>query len=454
MEGNLQTLTQYQKTHVMDQETVLRMGVDICQYLKRGVPHAEIRSSGILVSEDGEFILKEENLYQDPDPAGDVYALGMLMYRLLNGGRLPFMPPAGQPVSEEEKERAIQRCLAGEPLPDPAGGGPQMGAVLRKACHTDRRQRYQTARELETALIGVLEQKPDEPVKDSRQENRSLQTGKRRSRKDTEEKEERGSGFSLPEGPSFSLGQSGGRSVFVFLSVLVSLAWIILEHRMTVVGASGMFFYGYCIVQGVLLLIAMGAGGIFLKLLWGVSVLDLLFAGLYDVLLADLLSRYGVILPEFYRPGLLAVMLPLAAGLLYFAGSLLKGSFGYGQARCCTFLMTAAGIVMLMLCLTGVNITVLTLAAYPGWSGVLVLILGILAMENEWSGGGVKLLCFLVICLDICLIGLNSFGDRLAAFGLPAKEGQIALLILLIVCSAIAWFLLGRGRNRRRSLSN
>lgn len=109
---------------------------------------------------------------------------------------------------------------------------------------------------------------------------------------------------------------------------------------------------------------------------------------------------------------------------------------------------------MLMLCLTGVNITVLTLAAYPGWSGVLVLILGILAMENEWSGGGVKLLCFLVICLDICLIGLNSFGDRLAAFGLPVKEGQIALLILLIVCSAIAWFLLGRGRNRRRSLSN
>ena len=58
MKGSLQTLTQYQKTHVMDQETVLQLGVDICQYLKRGVPHGEIRSSGILVSEDGEFILR------------------------------------------------------------------------------------------------------------------------------------------------------------------------------------------------------------------------------------------------------------------------------------------------------------------------------------------------------------------------------------------------------------
>lgn len=68
------------------------------------------------------------------------------------------------------------------------------------------------------------------------------------------------------------------------------------------------------------------------------------------------------------------------------AGSLLKGSFGYGQARFCTLLMTGIGMVMLLLGLTGVNVSFLTLDLYPGWSGVLVLILGILAMENEWSG--------------------------------------------------------------------
>ena len=184
MKGSLQTLTQYQKTHVMDQEPVLQLGVDICQYLKRGVPHGEIRSSGILVSEDGEFILKEENLYREPDPAGDVYALGMLMYRLLNAGRLPFMPPSGQPVSEEEKERAVQRCLAGEPLPDPEKGGPQMGEVLRKACHADRRQRYQTARELETALIGVWEQKPDESAQNSRRAKTSSKSEREKDRRD------------------------------------------------------------------------------------------------------------------------------------------------------------------------------------------------------------------------------------------------------------------------------
>ena len=461
MKGSLQTLTQYQKTHVMDQETVLQLGVDICQYLKRGVPHGEIRSSGILVSEDGEFILKEENLYREPDPAGDVYALGMLMYRLLNAGRLPFMPPSGQPVSEEEKERAIQRCLAGEPLPDPEKGGPQMGEVLRKACHADRRQRYQTARELETALIGVWEQKPDESAQNSRRAKTSSKSEREKDRredgrrkKEKEEKTKRRRGVSLPEGPSFSLGQIGRRSIFVFLSVLVSLAWIILEHRMTIVGASGMFFYGYCIVQGVLVLIALGAGGMFLTLLWGVSCLGLLFAGLYAIVLAALMSRYGVILPEFYQPGLLAVMLPLAAGLCYFAGSLLKGSFGYGQARFCTLLMTGIGMVMLLLGLTGVNVSFLTLDLYPGWSGVLLFILGILAMENEWSGGGVKLLCFLVICMDIGLIGLNSFQDSLASFAIPVEGAQNVLAVLMIFASAAAWFLLGRARNRRSSLSN
>ncbi|MGI6010705.1 MAG: hypothetical protein ACOX8H_04295 [Ruminococcus sp.] len=456
MKGNMQSLNQYQKTHKMDQETVLQMGIDICQYLKRGVPHGEIRSSSILVSEDGEFVLKEENLYMDPDPAGDVYALGMLMYRLLNHGRLPFMPPYPKQVTQEEKEQAINRCLSGETLPDPADGGQQMGEVLRKACHADRSVRFQTARELETALNSVLEIKPvyKEQQEEEKQSGKKNKENKKKRESGKKEKKKKKSGISMPSAPSFSLGQIGRRGIFVFLSLLLSLVWIIMENRMTIAGTAGMMFYGYCLAQGILLLISMGAGGMFLKLLWGVSFLDLLFVALYDIVLEGLMNRYGVSIPDFYHPGYMAVILPLAAGIIYFAGNLLKGGFGYGQARLCTLIMTAAGIVMLFFNLTGIDISFFSLGLYPYWCGVVVLVLGILAMENEWSGSGVKLLCFLTVCISMGVMVLNGFWEQIAAFGLPAGGIERILLILMILCSAAAWFLLGRGRNRRGPVSN
>lgn len=468
MKGNMISLNQYQKTHAMDQETVLRMGVEICQYLKRGVPHGEIRSSGILVSEDEKFVLKEENLYMDPDPAADVYALGMLMYRLLNNGRLPFMPPYPRQVTPQEKEQAIQRCLAGEPLPDPADGGPAMGDVLRKACHADRSMRYQTARELETALNSVLETKPggcreeedtEEETnggkqKGSRKKKKENSGSRKEKKKDKKDKKGKKSGVSMPSAPSFSLAQIGRRGIFVFLSIAAALAWIIMENRMTIWGASGMMFYGYCIAQGILLLLAMGAGGMLLKLLWGISFLDLLFTALYGIVLEGLMNRYGVAIPDFYHPGYIAVILPLAAGIIYFAGSLLKGGFGYGQARLYTLIMAAAGVVMLILCLTGFNIRPFSLGIYPYWGGIVALVMGILAMESEWSGSGVKLLCFLNVCISMGVMALDGFKEQIASFGLPVGGIEKILLVLIILFSAAAWLLLGRGRNRRNPLSN
>jgi hypothetical protein len=227
-----------------------------------------------------------------------------------------------------------------------------------------------------------------------------------------------------------------------------------MENRMTIAGPAGMMFYGYCLAQGILLLISMGAGGMFLKLLWGVSFLDLLFVALYDIVLEGLMNRYGVSIPDFYHPGYMAVILPLAAGIIYFAGNLLKGGFGYGQARLCTLIMTAAGIVMLFFNLTGIDISFFSLGLYPYWCGVVVLVLGILAMENEWSGSGVKLLCFLTVCISMGVMVLNGFWEQIAAFGLPAGGIERILLILMILCSAAAWFLLGRGRNRRGPVSN
>ena len=177
----LMDLNQYRKKHPMSKQTILKMGCDICNALeacrKKHIIHRDIKPSNILVSEEfeefklGDFGISRQlehtmsglsrkgtEIYMAPEvykgesynEEVDIYSLGLVMYRLLNGNRLPFEPK--ERTSQSIRE-AFQRRMRGEEFPDPVMGGKEIGDVLRKACHIDPRRRYQSAAEFKAALV-------------------------------------------------------------------------------------------------------------------------------------------------------------------------------------------------------------------------------------------------------------------------------------------------------------
>ena len=89
----------------------------------------------------------------------DIYALGLVLYQLLNNGRIPFLPSEGS-YTTQDIDSANYKRLHGTPLPDLTGktvGGEridsQLDAVLRKAFAMNPADRYQTAKEFYDALM-------------------------------------------------------------------------------------------------------------------------------------------------------------------------------------------------------------------------------------------------------------------------------------------------------------
>ncbi|NLD49027.1 MAG: serine/threonine protein kinase, partial [Clostridiaceae bacterium] len=188
----------------LTREEVVRIGTDICSALetceKMNIIHRDIKDENIFVSQKGAFKLgdfgiarefarsgkmasmKGTPLYMAPevfkgeryDSRVDIYSLGMVLYRLLNMGRLPFTPDSDQRLRREDNEQAIERRLAGEPLPMPKKAGDELGKIILKACAYRAADRYTTAAEMRVALnnsiaqMGALELNEEVTEKSSR----------------------------------------------------------------------------------------------------------------------------------------------------------------------------------------------------------------------------------------------------------------------------------------------
>ena len=104
--------------------------------------------------------------------SSDLYSLGMILYRLLNDNRIPFLPPYPEPYMPEDRNRALSARLEGASpgLPSAAYSQPssphpalridaetlpaavKLSAIAAKAVSTDPEDRYHDAAELGAAL--------------------------------------------------------------------------------------------------------------------------------------------------------------------------------------------------------------------------------------------------------------------------------------------------------------
>ena len=80
----------------------------------------------------------------------DIYALGIVLYKLLNKNRLPFMNE--EKLTAGSVERAFQKRNIGEELPKPVESPDTLYEIIKKMCAYNPNERFQTALEVKKAL--------------------------------------------------------------------------------------------------------------------------------------------------------------------------------------------------------------------------------------------------------------------------------------------------------------
>ena len=165
---------------------IIKLGCDICTALeicgKKGIIHRDIKPENIFVNEYGDFKLgdfgiarKLENVtggmsakgtfnYMAPEVANnceydarvDIYSLGLLLYRLLNDNRMPFLNNEKQLLSPSDRRAALERRIKGEKIPAPCEASSSMAELIIRACAFNPDERFASAADMKSALQSVI----------------------------------------------------------------------------------------------------------------------------------------------------------------------------------------------------------------------------------------------------------------------------------------------------------
>ena len=167
----------------LSESDVIKLGIDICSALeiceKRNVIHRDIKPENIFVNDFGHFKLgdfgiarKLENMsgglsqkgtvvYMAPevvtgtdyDARVDIYSLGIVLYRLLNRNRFPFIETEAQQMNPNERRIAVDRRIKGERLPAPSEASEGMADIILRACAYNPDGRFENASAMKKALL-------------------------------------------------------------------------------------------------------------------------------------------------------------------------------------------------------------------------------------------------------------------------------------------------------------
>ena len=181
----LESFQEYLTENSFDEEKTVKLGCDLCRALvycsRLHIIHRDIKPENIFVSRFGDFKLgdfgiareiektigglskKGTSSYMAPEmyhgePCTnqvDIYALGLVMYRLTNRNRLPFISLDKQLITYKDKENALVRRMSGEALPPGVDAGEDLSYVILKACAYSPAERYRTPGEMLSDLEKV-----------------------------------------------------------------------------------------------------------------------------------------------------------------------------------------------------------------------------------------------------------------------------------------------------------
>lgn len=187
----LTPLHDYIKTIDLKRKDVIQLGIDMCKALelcqKYNIIHRDIKPENIFVSENGDYKLgdfgiartleqtsgmlskKGTQAYMAPEiyreesygSNVDIYSLGIVMYRLLNENRTPFLPAYPAPITHSDREAAIKKRISGAPIPKPTNADGRLAEIVLKACSYDPKERYFSPMEMREELEAILYNKEE-----------------------------------------------------------------------------------------------------------------------------------------------------------------------------------------------------------------------------------------------------------------------------------------------------
>lgn len=182
------SLERYTRRTPMTHLGALNLGIDLCAALavcrEAGWLYVDLKPENIYLFNDQEYRIGDlgfvgldsleyaslpdryRSIYTAPEVADaysrlnatmDTYALGLILYQIYNGGKLPF--------TDDESRRAwLNRLSDGEPMEPPVCADPEMAEIICKACAYSPADRWQTPAQMGHAIISYMQRNGAEDV--------------------------------------------------------------------------------------------------------------------------------------------------------------------------------------------------------------------------------------------------------------------------------------------------
>jgi len=190
----LTPLNDYLEKEPFTEKNIIQIGIDICRALevcgKQNIIHRDIKPENIFVSSFGQYKLGDFGVsriaegatqgmslkgtisYMAPEvykgqpynSSVDIYSLGIVLYKLSNNNRGPFLPPAPDTIKHADRDRAENLRMNGTIFPDAVNASPELMAVIRKATAYNSKDRYTSAYEMRMDLEKIVNSESPVPV--------------------------------------------------------------------------------------------------------------------------------------------------------------------------------------------------------------------------------------------------------------------------------------------------
>lgn len=166
----LTSLEELMKTKTFAEDEVVDFGIQMSEMLEtleaKNIFHGNISPKNIFVTADGRykiggftdfegkitdtsFVAPEVYKQQNVDYTTDIYSVGIIMYAMCNGGKIPFESDSCN------RKNACEERFSGKAVTAPSEGDEKLKSVIVIACQPNNANRWKNASNIKNALTSI-----------------------------------------------------------------------------------------------------------------------------------------------------------------------------------------------------------------------------------------------------------------------------------------------------------